>query len=656
MAKKVAPLKQVHKAYQTKMDALIRGSQAFSSFVDTIRTTGENSVFQRSRIENKTYDEKWVEELSIGFDAIDRIIAHPRTFIKETQDLVLAGQAKKINSTSIRHLASHTQYIHGINDEGTIIPERILSIGSDVDVQIYENRVLMSLIQRLTFFVEKRVQFISSKGETRNSDVLFMHSKTEIDGVRYEVDNRVKISVASNDNGDYEKNMKLLEKIKNLSDRVNFYIKSPFMKDMEGAKSVHSPLAMTNLLLKNPDYHKIAVLWKFMDTYTKLGISFDIEETKGEFDEAYFNEIYGLTAASLATLQSKIYQDHNIALKAEDGEEKEKPYTKTFEPKVMLSLDDEVFLTHKFRYDQFPEHEHLRTEPIRDDDEMEDFAWTPEEVKTFKETDKEYYGAELLEAKERRELADKERTAMDNEAMIKDLEARKERDRLAEEERAAEEARRIAEEKRALEELEEATRRDAEERLLEENARLEEARKRILEMAKEDEALDNSIADSLHKKAERKDEEPQEETKEINEFAPKEDDLKNAFGRVSFAAGKLQDELEEAKRKLEEKDAIIAALEAKLNNKEESKEEGVTKLVYENGPEIIYVPVPDFGNEEKKDQPKVEEPKVEEPIIEEKKEEPEVKENKPKVLRVRIGKAHNSDEKKVSKKRLRIRK
>ena len=213
MAKKekdTAKLTRVHADYMKKMDSLLKGSLPFKSFVEAIKKTGENSVFQRNRHENKTYDDKWVTELDTGFDAIDRIIAHPRTFIKETQDLVLAGQAKRINSTSIRHLASHTRYIHGFNKQGQIVPERILSIGSDVDMQIYENRVLMSLIQRLTFFVEKRVQFISDKGETRNSDVLFIHSKTEIDGVRYEVDNRIKISIESDDKGEYEKNKMLL--------------------------------------------------------------------------------------------------------------------------------------------------------------------------------------------------------------------------------------------------------------------------------------------------------------------------------------------------------------------------------------------------------------------------------------------------------------
>ena len=129
MAKKekdTAKLTRVHSDYTKKMDSLLKGSLPFKSFVEAIKKTGENSVFQRNRHENKTYDDKWVTELDTGFDAIDRIIAHPRTFIKETQDLVLAGQAKRINSTSIRHLASHTRYIHGFNKQGQIVPERIL--------------------------------------------------------------------------------------------------------------------------------------------------------------------------------------------------------------------------------------------------------------------------------------------------------------------------------------------------------------------------------------------------------------------------------------------------------------------------------------------------------------------------------------------------
>ncbi|MBR6226425.1 MAG: hypothetical protein IKQ78_04385 [Bacilli bacterium] len=499
MAKKekdTAKLTRVHADYMKKMDSLLKGSLPFKSFVEAIKKTGENSVFQRNRHENKTYDDKWVTELDTGFDAIDRIIAHPRTFIKETQDLVLAGQAKRINSTSIRHLASHTRYIHGFNKQGQIVPERILSIGSDVDMQIYENRVLMSLIQRLTFFVEKRVQFISDKGETRNSDVLFIHSKTEIDGVRYEVDNRIKISIESDDKGEYEKNKMLLARIKNLSERVNFYIKSPFMEEMKDAKSVHSPLQMTNLLLKNPDYHKVAVLWKFIDSYTKLGISFDIEEKKGEFDESYFNEVYGLTAASMATLHTHLIDNRKV--KTKDEKESAKAMTKHFEPKVMLSLEDETFLSHKFRYDQFPEHESLLVTPEREPEEK-DFAWTPDEVKAFKESDNEYLTAEMLTAKELREQAEEERNFMDQEAIIAEMERRKAEEKQLEEERAAAEAKRQEEEAQKLRELEEKIRIETEIRLARENELLKEARERILAMAQEDAPLDESIADELAK-------------------------------------------------------------------------------------------------------------------------------------------------------------
>ncbi|MCR5692839.1 MAG: hypothetical protein K6G74_02580 [Bacilli bacterium] len=573
MAKKekdTAKLTRVHADYMKKMGSLMKGSLPFKSFVNAIKKTGENSVFQRNRHENKTYDDKWVTELDVGFDAIDRIIAHPRTFIKETQDLVLAGQAKRINSTSIRHLASHTRYIHGFNKEGQIVPERILSIGSDVDMAIYENRVLMSLIQRLTFFVEKRVQFISDKGETRNSDVLFIHSKTEIDGVRYEVDNRIKISIESDDKGEYEKNKMLLERIKSLSDRVNFYIKSPFMEEMKEAKSVHSPLQMTNLLLKNPDYHKVAVLWKFIDSYTKLGISFDIEEKKGEFDDDYFDEVYGLTAASMATLHTHLIDNRKVKTK-ESEKEAAKSLTKHFEPKVMLSLEDETFLSHKFRYDQFPEHRSLLVTPDRDPEEK-DFAWTPEETKAFKESDNEYLTAEMLTAKELREQAEDERSFMDQEAIIAEMERRKAEEKQLEEERAAAEAKRQEEEARRLRELEEKIRIETEIRLARENELLIEARERIMALAREDAPVDEAIADELAKSRPVVEkpviEEPQEE---VNMHALS--DLIVGPAPIATYEDKSGAEAIEALLKEKEKQAQkIAFLEERLKEEEGNKE------------------------------------------------------------------------------------
>ena len=64
----------------------------------------------------------------------------------------------------------------------------------------------MTLMKKFALFIEKRYQFIKSHGETFNSDLLLIHATSEIDGAKYEVDNRVKVSVPSEDQGKQEAN------------------------------------------------------------------------------------------------------------------------------------------------------------------------------------------------------------------------------------------------------------------------------------------------------------------------------------------------------------------------------------------------------------------------------------------------------------------
>jgi predicted component of viral defense system (DUF524 family) len=80
-------------------------------------------------------------------------------------------------------LAEHTEFVRSVDAKGNVTPERILSISTEEDVQIYENRFVMTLIKKLIIFIEKRYNFIKDHGETRDSDVLLIHNISTIDGM-----------------------------------------------------------------------------------------------------------------------------------------------------------------------------------------------------------------------------------------------------------------------------------------------------------------------------------------------------------------------------------------------------------------------------------------------------------------------------------------
>ena len=310
-----------------------------------VLSAGENYIRQTQRTEVKKFDDKIIEELEAGLNAIEKILANPRTFIKEQAELVNVGLAKKVSSLSIRHFATHSQFVQSIDPNGEVIPEKVLTIYTEIETAIYENRFIMTLIKRCLAFIQKRYTFVMEHGETKDSDLLLIHNKTTIDNVTYEIDTRIKVSVPSDDDGNETSNKRLLEKLKELKDRTETYFMSPFMTQMKGARDVTSPIHMTNMIVKHPDYHRAYEFWCFLEEYEELGISYDVTETNQKFSKEYLDEINTLIANSVAALHSNKVNDGVIPVDVRTN------YT----PEVIFTLEDETYMDSKFLYDAYPE-------------------------------------------------------------------------------------------------------------------------------------------------------------------------------------------------------------------------------------------------------------------------------------------------------------
>ncbi len=468
MAKESSPkqkLTHAQRAYLARIKNLVSSSSSFQSLLLQVRQQGKNYVRQTERLESKQFDSKFVDELEKGFDAIDHVIANPRTFIKEEPELVEAGLAKKINAQSITHLASHTQFVHSVDEKGNVTPEKILTIHAEIDVQIYENRFVMTLIKKCSLFIEKRFNFIKDHGETLDSDLLLIKSTSNIDGAKYEVDSRIKVSSPSKDDGNKEKNEDILKRLATLRERCAYFMHSPFMAEMAGAKDVANPIHMTNMIVKNPYYHGAYELWKFIDQYTDLGVSYNVKETEQEFSQPYFEEIFALVMADILTLRSNLVKNKKLnTSKVKD---------KVINPKVLFTLEDETYYDGKFLYDQFPGAKRKRANPM---------ALTPEEAKEERLAIEENFREERY----KKTLIDENIEEQKNKDIAKEAIERQKKAEAEEKARlkAEKAAQKALEKQKALEEK----KRKAEEKktLLQEQKELEKARRAIRRKARDD--------------------------------------------------------------------------------------------------------------------------------------------------------------------------
>lgn len=545
MAKESSPkqkLNHAQKAYLSRIKNLVSSSSSFQSLLLQVREQGKNYVRQTERLESKKFDGKFVDELEKGFNAIDQIIANPRTFIKESPELVEAGLAKKINAQSITHLASHTQFVHSVDEKGNVTPEKILTIHAEIDMQIYENRFVMTLIKKCSLFIEKRFNFIKDHGETLDSDLLLIKSVSDIDGAKYEIDSRIKVFTPSKDGGNKEKNEDVLQRLASLRERCAYYMRSPFMAEMQGAKDVANPIHMTNLIVKNPHYHAAYELWKFVDAYTELGVSYNVQETEQDFSQPYFEEILALVMADILTLRSNRVKNKVINPK--------KSKERVVNPKVVFNLEDETYYDGKFLYDQFPAYKKKRYSPM---------ALTPEEAKEQRLALEE----NLREERYKKTLVDEDIEKQKNLDIAKEAVERQKK--LEAEEKARIKAEKAKEKELAKQKALEERKRKAEEKkaLLKEQKELEKTRRMVARQAKNDKKA------KLESLEEKPTEEvlPIEENKPIEEIKPEEKKIEET--PVSLPEEEQKENLPQAEP-VEENKPVENPLTEALPEKEET--------------------------------------------------------------------------------------
>ena len=241
---------------------------------------GSNSFLRVKRTENTNFDLTWVKIIEDTIPALDEIIKNPRINTKNVSNIVPIELAKKTNSESIRHLSSHSQFVKEIDSEGNVIPNKILNIETEDNYLTYENKFIATLIRRLVLFVEKRYEYIEKYSPLRDYEVLYVKNKSIINGIEYTVESKVISSKISENTSDKEvASTTFMKKIAFIRKYVKYFYSSPFMKMFKNEKNVRSPILQTNIIRKNPRYRKCYELYRFIETYDKLGVSFLIKET-----------------------------------------------------------------------------------------------------------------------------------------------------------------------------------------------------------------------------------------------------------------------------------------------------------------------------------------------------------------------------------------
>ena len=332
-------ISELYEKYTGQVGEALEDDRYFQYLFEMVQA-GNNTLQQQYRVLHKVVDERWLTVVEEGIEAIFNIVDKPRRFIATSEEVVPVALAKKITADSVRHLSQNTQFIAS-DENGEIQPTRILNVTTEESYDLYENRFVYHLIQRLFAFVDKRtdVIFWSTGDETCN--VMSMESKVDdaYEEISYKVEMTIKNrqSLVENDTD----NMDLFKRIDRVRRLSRILRTSSFCDIMNGCAKVRSPIQRTNLMMKDPDYRTCYKLWQFIESYDEVGYTIEEQDSALQFDEEYLLQMYINMITNYTVFKSLLESDprHMTELATEKREPVKPKFVKKIEEQIVEDRD-----------------------------------------------------------------------------------------------------------------------------------------------------------------------------------------------------------------------------------------------------------------------------------------------------------------------------
>lgn len=295
---------------------------------------GKTTSSQFQLVESRVFDDAWIKEIEAYFPSIDKIARNLKSVLRQDEEVKIIEKAKKTDSNSIRHLAANTHLIKEVKPN--VIPKKVLVINPEIDYSIYENRFIMTLINRLEKYVKDRLVIIKKHVLPIETTNLNVKSEFVFEKEVFDIDLTLNKKDTLDSKKDSSKNIDLLKRVEYLYKQIVRLQKSQFMMFLKGSKPVIPPIMKTQIILKNPDYRNAYSLWLYLDKTIELDFELSTTKKQKRFTKSYRKH---LTQNILFLMTTAMF--HETARNTQSG------YTKGIKRKyqsVLKKVNDIEFL------------------------------------------------------------------------------------------------------------------------------------------------------------------------------------------------------------------------------------------------------------------------------------------------------------------------
>ena len=376
----------------------LKSDEFYDYFVNMVKG-GTNNMTLNEKYVERNIDIRWVEAIEDTIIPLDNIIRTPNRFIKNIEEVVNIEMARNISTESVRHLATHTNYIAQVKGD-EVIPSRILNVIKEESFETYENRFIFTLLFKLEYFLDKRMQVLMTNNKVADKyEMKFAgnctagHDEIEYDFSMNYVTPHVELTSEELQVGADITKLTSMQRIERLRKILYSFKASPLIKSLEHCAMVRPPLTMTNVLAKNPNFRKCVDLWRFIDRYEDVGFNVNVVDRLSTPSEQYVNDMFSLLTMQYVVMKKNTRHTDELGDYAERKKESELNVVKKSIEEIIGTYDLDINEIRRIFTDQLEK----KKKKVK-----AEFAKINDVIKRAIANDKEYL-AEFNEARKLRE-------------------------------------------------------------------------------------------------------------------------------------------------------------------------------------------------------------------------------------------------------------
>lgn len=286
-----------YRAY-AEMKETLDGDYAHDYLTSTLADADNGNDELSGNAYNRVIDMEWVEMIESKLPYMQKAIDEQRKFILEFKEVDRIDKVKQVDKEAVQHLTQHANLIMAVEEDGGVIPEKLLNTHREDSFVTYENRFLHTLIHNTIMFVEARFRALQD-APNDSSSKLHMDREVIIGHEKFGFNINHHAEKHERDKIDREEDLGSLtdyERIERIRMTLDDFCNTDLMKALNGCIAVKSPINKTNCIKQDPAFKQCYDLWVFIEGYRKSGYVLEKNVFEGQMPEDIQKEMYDVMA------------------------------------------------------------------------------------------------------------------------------------------------------------------------------------------------------------------------------------------------------------------------------------------------------------------------------------------------------------------------